>query len=168
MQRNAAASDQPAYQNQRYLDAVNRLAAADRYEEARYHELVGQPQKAIGAYTEAIEFLPGLATAYWNRGRLYLSHLKDKTKAASDFNAALQVYSSNADNHMKSGEYQECIDDIESALALNADFAKAYYQRAACRIGLGEQDGAREDFIRAARLGDQGARDILVAKGVAW
>ncbi len=168
LQKAAAASAEPARQNQNYLDAANRLAAADRYESARYHELVNRPQEAIDAYTEAIEFLPELAPAYWNRGRLHLSHLGDRTKAASDFNAALQAYSSNAASHMRSGKYQECLDAIGAALTLNAKFAKAYYQRAACRTGLGKQDGVREDFIRAAQLGDKSAQDLLTARGITW
>ncbi len=168
MQERDVGSGEPALPNQDYLDTVNRLAAADWYERARHYELVGRTGEAIGAYTQAVETMPGLAVAYRNRGRLYLSHMKDKVKAASDFNSAIQAYSSNAASHMKSGEYQKCIDAIEAALSLHAKFAKGYYQRAACRTGLGKRDGIREDFIRAAQLGDKSAQDLLSARGIAW
>lgn len=154
--------------NQRYLDAVHRLIATDWYEKARNSVLRGQFQQAIDAYTNAIESSPGLAIAYRNRGVLYQGYLKDKPRAIADFNMALQAYCNDALDHMKSKEYEECIEDIEAALKLNANSGHAYYQRAACCIGLDQQENARKDFIKAAQLGNKSARDILTAKGIAW
>jgi tetratricopeptide (TPR) repeat protein len=152
----------------RYRKAVRRLIAVDWYEKAIYFGFTDQPQLAIDAYTHAIQSLPELAVAYKNRGMLYLSYLKDKPKAVSDINMALQAYSNSARNHRQAKAYGECLDVVATALILNKRYANAYYQRAACLVGLGQQSKAKEDFLAAARLGDRGAQDLLTAKGIVW
>ena len=69
---------------------------------------------------------------------------------------------------MKSREFAECVDAIDAALKLSAKYAKGYFQRAACRTGLHDQAGAKEDFIRSAQLGDKTSQDLLSKRGIAW
>ncbi len=168
MQEEADRSGDRTSITERYSTAAHQLFAADAFEKACYLGLNGQPQKAIDAYTEAIEALPGMAVAYRNRGRLYLSYLKDRDRAIADFNIALRAYGDDAQAHMKSKEYEKCMEDINTALKLNAAYANGYYQRAACSIGLGKQDDARKDFIKAAQLGEERSRKILTARGIVW
>ena len=168
MQKDRAGAGEPAGQDQSYLNAANQLMAVDRYERARYHELNGGLSEAVDAYTEAIDILPNLAVAYMNRGRLYLRQFEDKSKAAADFNSALQAYIVNAAIHMKSREFAECVDDIDAALKLSEKYAEGYFQRAACLTGLHDQAGAREDFVRSAQLGNKAAQDLLSAREISW
>jgi len=151
-----------------YLAASRRLMAADHYERARYLEINNRLDDAIAAYTDAVAAEPELAVAYRNRGRLHLNHLKDRAKAASDFDAAIKAFVANAAGHMKSRKFKNCIEDVAAALKLSPNYGRAYFQRAACRIGLRDQDGGKADFIRAAQLGDKAAQDLLAAKGISW
>lgn len=167
-QKDAASSDKGTASYQRYLESVHRLLAVDSYEKASYFRFTGQFQLSIDAYSKAIEILPEFAAAYRNRGRLYLSYLKDRPTAISDFNSALRAYNRNARKHMKSGEFEHCIEDTGAALTLNAEYPDAYYQRAACRVGLGQQDKAREDLVTAAKLGHGTAQELLTARGIDW
>lgn len=81
---------------------------------------------------------------------------------------AVRAYSNDAKNHMESKEFEECIEDTEAALKLNAKYANGYYQRALCHIGLRQSYKAKEDFIKAAQLGHKMAQDLLTAKSIAW
>ncbi|MEE8399390.1 MAG: hypothetical protein V3S89_10325 [Desulfobacterales bacterium] len=151
--------------NQRYLDATHRLIATDWFEKARYFSFSSKHQQAIDAYSKAIENSPGLAAAYRNRGALYAGYLKDSSKAVSDF---VQAYSNDAIDHMESREFEACIEDTSAALKLYEDYARAYYQRAACRIGLGQQKNVKTDLVKAAQLGHKPAQDMLASKGMTW
>ena len=51
---------------------------------------LGQPEKAIEAYTQAIEISPKYATALNARGTLYLNARRN-TEALADFNAAIEL-----------------------------------------------------------------------------
>jgi tetratricopeptide (TPR) repeat protein len=151
-------SDQP------YIEAVHRLIAADRLERGRYFALKGDTQQALGAYTQAIEAAPGLAIAYRNRGAIH-AFLKQNRQAIVDF---LRAYSNDAIEHMKSKEFDACISDTKAALSLHEEYGLAYYQRAVCHIGLGDQKMAKADFIKAAQLGERKAQDLLTSKDIAW
>ena len=164
IQAAAAGSGQKGSLNQRYTDAVNRLIAADKLEKGRYFALHGQTQEAVDAYTRALEALPGLAIAYRNRGGIHL-HLEQYAKAMEDF---LKAYTSDAIDHTESRNFQACIDDTDAALKLFEDYATAYYQRAVCRFGLGQQAGAMDDFKRAAQLGENRAQSLLTSRNIKW
>lgn len=147
-----------------YLDAAHRLMAADQMERARLFALAHQTQEAVNAYTKALAHLPGLGIAYRNRASLY-AFLKDNSRAVADY---LQAFSSDAIDHMELKEFSACIEDAEAAMKLYEDYAVAYYQRAVCRVGLGQQTMAKADFIKAAQLGDAKARSLLERKGIKW
>jgi len=164
MQEEMAESGNKDALSHRYSDAVGQLVAADRLEGARYLASQDQTQEAIDACTVAIENSPGLAIAYRHRGALYAS-LKDNSRALADY---LKAYSNDAIDHMESSEFGRCVEDTEAAMRLHPDYAVAYYQRAVCRVGLGQQKRARRDFVRAAQLGDERAQDLLTSKDIAW
>lgn len=164
IQEATAESGKTSALNQRYTDAVNRLITADQLERGRYFALQGQTQEAIDAYTMALETSPGLAVAYRNRGGVHL-YLKDHAKAMADF---LNAYTSDAIDHTESKDFQACLADTEAALELFEDYGTAYFHRAVCRIGLRQQLSAKNDFIKAAQLGEKRAQNYLTSKGIAW
>jgi len=153
---------------ERYQATVDTLVAANWFERAQFNLIAGKLTEAEEAYTKSIEASAGHAVAYKNRGALYLYHQNDTTKFSADLKGALAAYGSNAQSHMVAQEYKECLEDVEAALEISPDYAHAYYQRAACNKGLGLQDNVRKDLVRAARLGNGSARDLLTAKGVSW
>ena len=164
MQNALAESSSKTTSNQPYIDAVNRLITADQLEKGRYLALKGETQQAIKAYTMAIETSPALAIAYRNRGGIHL-HLKNHDKAMEDF---LKAHASDAIDHTQARDFQACLADTEAALKLFEDYATAYYQRAVCNIGLGQQKTVKDDFIKAAQLGEKRAQDFLSSKGITW
>ena len=94
-----------------------------------------------------------------------ISNLKDNAKAIADF---LNAYTSDAIDHTESRDFQACIDVTEAALKLFEDYPAAYYQRAVCHVGLGQQMSAKNDFVKAAQLGEKRAQHTLTSKGIAW
>ena len=87
--------------NRRYIEAVNRLIAADQLEKARYHSIWDKPELAIDAYTQAIEKAPRVTAAYRNRGALYLS-IGEKNNAIKDIAAAAHLGDKRAQDFLAS------------------------------------------------------------------
>ncbi len=164
MQRAAAGKGKKLASDQTYLDVVHQLTTADQLERGRHFALKGETQPAIEAYDKAIEASPGLAIAYRNRGRIQL-HLKAHGEAMADF---LRAYACDAIDHTESREFGACIDDTDAAIKLFEEYGPAYYQRAVCHVGLGQQKSAKSDFIKAAQLGEKRAQSFLSSKGIAW
>lgn len=163
----ASRMDDPEIKEE-YDRAVIQLHAADWYEKARFSGFAGKLQEAIDAYSKVIECNPDLALAYYNRGYLCLTHLKDKEKALSDYSMANQLFYNDAIGHLKSKRYEECVESLNYAIVVNPQDAEAFYQRAACYIGLGHQDKVLENFKTAAKLGHARTREMLNARGIEW
>lgn len=151
-----------------YDKAINTLHAVDWYGRARFAGFSGDLDGAIEAYAKAIEYNPELADAYRFRGQLYIAHLKDRKKGVTDLGTAMDLYFKDAVGHRKSKAYQKCVDSLDTILGIDSKNPDAYYQRAACNVGLKQQDKAKEDFQTAARLGHEKARGLLTAKGMTW
>lgn len=60
-------------------------------------------QDAIGAFTEAIAYDPGLARAHYARGVVYWRELNDFERAIRDFSRALELDPANADAYLNRG-----------------------------------------------------------------
>jgi len=61
-------------------------------------------------------------------------------------------------NKMK---YREAIDDFSTALRLSPSMTKALSQRGLARLMLHDKAGAREDWLKAAGMGDAQAGEYL-------
>lgn len=162
------APDEDADLMARYLKAARQLTVVDWYDKARYLSLNDRPIDAINAYTAAIEQQAGIAILHRNRGRLYLSHLRNRSKALADFDVALQAYITDARGHRKLRQYAECLEDTEQAIGLNREYTAAHFERGICHVGLQQHTEAKADFVTAARLGDKDAQKMLTSKGIPW
>jgi tetratricopeptide (TPR) repeat protein len=91
---------------------------------ANVYELLGENDKAIGDYGQAIQRNPGYATAYFNRAGLRLIR----------------------------GEYGDAIDDYDHAILLRPNYAEAYRNRADVYQMKGEIDQAIADYGFAVRF----------------
>jgi len=168
MQRDADVAGDREELARRYRGAVGRLVAVHWFEKGQFHLIAGEPEKALEAYTSAIEASSDNAAAYKYRGALSLYHQNNMVGYEADLRKALAAYGSRAQAHIGAQEYDECLADVEAALEISTDYAYGYYQRATCRRGLGRQAYVREDLLKAARLGNSSARDLLSAKGISW
>jgi tetratricopeptide (TPR) repeat protein len=83
------------------------LALAYNNRGASYNN-VGEPEKAIADYNEAIRLNPEYAGAYYNRGSSYFS-LGNKQKAIEDLQKAADLWKQQGDTE----NYQNALSSIE-------------------------------------------------------
>ncbi|MEE8398523.1 MAG: hypothetical protein V3S89_05930 [Desulfobacterales bacterium] len=113
-----------------YNNAVNRLHASDWYERARFLMFSGKSQEAIGAYSKVIEYDEDRASAYVNRGALYLQLLDDRKLALTDLMKANQLYFNKASELRRTKDYLGCVANLNGALMARPKDADALFQRA--------------------------------------
>ena len=123
---------------------------------------------AIEAFTRAIESDPKYARAYFQRGAMY-GLLGNTRQAIGDLDRAIELdpkyaraYGLRGGNYEKLGNRQHAIMDYGRAIELDPRYADAYLARGLAYDKLGNRQQAIRDFESAARLGHEGARDILM------
>ncbi len=124
----------------------------------------GQIQKAIDAYTEALQYNLLTFELLFLRGNLFLQ--QDKLEAASrDFTEAIAIdptrplgYVSQAAVLWKQGHPHRFIETINKAIELDPSDAKNYQRRAAGFLEIGEPHKALSDLNRALALGETTSR----------
>ena len=100
----------------------------------RYSEN-GADDKAIAAFTKAIERMPNFAQVYYNRGVTY--HKNGRIyKALKDYNAAIALNPAFTDAYcdrgiacIQSGDHGLAVEDLGQAIALKPRFTEAYVFR---------------------------------------
>jgi tetratricopeptide (TPR) repeat protein len=87
----------------------------------------GEDEKAIEAYTKAIEVDPLYGQPYFNRGSIYADH-RELEKALADFNKGLELdptnplgYSNRAQDYIELEKLDEALKDIKSLLSVTKD-----------------------------------------------
>ena len=122
------------------------------------HDNLGQYQRAIEDYREAIRLKPDYAEAYNNRGAAY-HNLGQKQRAIEDYNEAIRLKPDHADayynrgiTYRELGQYQLAIEDYNEAIRLKPDAVDAYYNRGIAYYNLGQKQRAIEDYNEAIRL----------------
>lgn len=108
-------------------DSLN--TAADYLAQGDYESWVGNYDKAIAAYTRAIELDPKLAQAYNNRAYTHMLH-ENYAPALSDLNKALELRPDYVNALMNRGDiynyyyqidYDRAIADYDRVLAIDPD-----------------------------------------------
>lgn len=107
----------------------------DWYEEGLKAESSQRYESALNAYSEAIRGNPSFAPAYLKRGSLLFS--LSPNRAVESFN------------------------DLSTAIELDPDNADAFYERGRMSFFMLKNEDGREDMIKAAGLGHEGAREWL-------
>ncbi|MFQ5996000.1 MAG: tetratricopeptide repeat protein [Dehalococcoidales bacterium] len=118
----------------------------------------GEHQKAIVAFTKAIELDPGFAVAYSNRGWAYIE-LEQYEQAIADCNKAIELdpnfaiaYSNRGWAYIELGQYEQAIADCNKAIELDPNLAIAYNNRGWAYIELGQYEQAIADYDKAVEL----------------
>lgn len=126
---------------------------------------------AIRNFTKAIKLNPDyiyMYKSYFGRGLGYF-HIKQYTKAKSDFNKAIQQFPNNADLYFwraftkyKLGNTGGSeIADYNRAILLNPSYAKAFYNRGWSKYDIGKKEDACLDWEEAFNLGFEEAKKPL-------
>ena len=149
------------------LDPGHALAYANR---GLSYANLGQHQRAIEDYDEAIRLDPGLAPAYGNRGVAYYdlgSHPVDPSqfqRAIEDYDEAIRLkpekaslaYANRGLAYANLGQLQRAIKDFDEAIRLDPRQAQAYAGRAFAHTLLAHDEAAQMDVDRAVEFGYAG------------
>ncbi len=124
-----------------------------------YYRGIGNSDKALRDYANAITLKPDSSKAYVNRGNLYqtLGHFD---LALADYNKALQirpqgyeVLMNRANTLSQMGNFDAALSDYYKVLSINPDDAQAYYNRGVMFTHKKDLKHALEDFNKAKKLG---------------
>ena len=135
--------------------------------------MIGQMDKAIEAYSKAIELNPAYAGAYNNRGIAY-DETGKSAPAIADFNKAIELkpdfaeaYNNRGTIYSNQGNSTRAITDFNKAIVLKPDFAGAYMNRGIAYFNKGESTPAIADFNKAIAL-DPNYAEAYMNRGTAY
>ncbi len=134
---------------------------------------MGEHDKALSDFEQALSINPNYENAYNNRGVAYVN-LGEFDKAMSDFNQALRIDSSHADAYnnrgnayLRKGKFNKAVSDFNQSLRVNSDNASVYYNRGIAYENTGKYDKAISDFNKALSI-DQNYADAYNNRGIAY
>ncbi|HVF98880.1 MAG TPA: tetratricopeptide repeat protein [Chloroflexia bacterium] len=119
---------------------------------------VGDVDKAIAEFSEAIRLKPDYAIAYNNRGIAYrYKNMLDE--AIADFSKSIELapndgrfYLERGTTYMYKGNYDNAVPDFTRATELLPNLAEPYYQRGTIYLETTQYDQAIQDFDKAIDL----------------
>ena len=128
------------------------------FQQGNFLMTIGQMNRAIEAYSHAIELNLCYSDAYNNRGVAY--DKKDKIDfAIEDYTKAIELkpdeavaYSNRGAAYIDKDEIDRAIEDCNKAIKLKPDYAEVYYNRGLAYGIKGEIDRTIEDCNKAIKL----------------
>ena len=120
--------------------------------------MIGQIDRAIEAYSHAIDLYPNNPATYHNRGVAYYIKgdydrvIVDYTKVIEFKSDDAETYYNRGKTHQEKGDIDLAIADYTKAMDLNPNHANAYNNRGNAYVGKGEYNLAIEDFDKAINL----------------
>jgi tetratricopeptide (TPR) repeat protein len=148
------------------------IRAAALYSRGVGERMLGDLNKAIRTFSEALELNPDLGEAYFRRG-ICFHYIGEDNMALSDFVESANI---NYDDpraslwegftQAKLGNFHEAVRAYGSAIAASDRYTPAYINRGFAYMALGEHDKAISDYTAAIRLEPTNA-DYYVYRGLA-
>jgi tetratricopeptide (TPR) repeat protein len=133
---------------------------------------LGQPERAIEDFTEALRLDGRSWATYWWRGNAWLAR-KDYGRALADFSEVLRIdptslwgLLSRAAALYHTGEYDRALEDCNEAIRLAPGNALGFNNRGWAWLGKREFDRALADFTEAIRLAPKWAEAFACRAGV--
>ncbi|GEM_PF-6758425 len=127
----------------------------------KYGEHVRTFDKAMEAYTKAIELDPNFTEAYRKRGWSYYA-IDEYDEALEDYTKAIALDPNYAADHKNRGQtydgqaqYDMAIEDYTKAIELDPNDDEAYFWRGRAYERLGNKSMAISDYRKACDLGDE-------------
>jgi protein O-GlcNAc transferase len=133
-------------------------AAAQLLEQGMELEQAGQPEEALHCYDTAINLMPELARAHFNRGTIFLDR-GDAQQALGAFAQAVRYKPESAGAHFNLGaaharleQHEAAVSAYREALALKPDFAEAEMALGTVLEELGQNEAAAASYRRALEI----------------
>jgi len=133
---------------------------------------LGNRERAIEDYSEAIRLQPDYTEAYYNRGTVYIESGQYQ-KAVRDYTEAIrikpdytQAYFNRGMAYSRIGRYQAAIGDYTEAIRLKPDYAEAYNNRSAVYLNLGDTRSGCLDAAKACEMGSCNILKITTGNGI--
>ncbi len=155
------------------LESIDKAIALDGTGYLYYNERglihlnAGQPEEALLDFQKVQEINPLYTDAHNNLGAT-LARLGRNREALAEFQKVLEdplyptkekAYANIGDILFAAGNYDEAIQNLRRAVAINKDYSRAHYKLGQCYRSLGQMDEARESFeavLKLAPLSEQG------------
>ncbi len=123
------------------------------------YKRIGQGDRAIADFSEAIRLKPDFGFAFNNRGNAYYAK-GQFDRAIKDYDEAIRLkpdlaeaFSNRGNVYRKKGRLARAIKDYNKAIHLNPDEAKVFADRGLAYEKKGELTQALRDFKKAFKLG---------------
>ncbi len=132
-------------------------SAINYYHRGLAHQSVGDLNKAIADYDQAIEIAPEAAAYYVIRGNARNDE-GEYEKAIADYDEAIRIEPSGAAYHgrgdasFEQGDYEQAVTDYSKAIEIDPEFVIALQNRGTAFLKQGQIDAAITDFDQAIRL----------------
>jgi len=157
----------------RTIEPVTELDAQVWFEKGILLSKSQHYERAIEAFTKALEMNPHFAKAYYGRGYAWAGK-GDHDRAIADCTKALEIdprfakaYSVRGLSYANKRLYDRAIADFTKALEIDPRFAKAYYGRGYAWAGKGDHDRAIADCTKALEMNPRFAK-AYYGRGYAW
>lgn len=129
------------------------------YRRGLAREGVGQLDKALEDFSDAIKKSPQRAVAYLDRGVLLASRMRAFERAIADFDRVVELEPTNVEafiarggTYCELGQYGRAIADLDRAIQLAPRSSDAFQKRALARARSGQERSAMDDYTSAVRL----------------
>lgn len=121
----------------------------------RIYRREGKYDKAVEAYTAAIDLSPEDSLNYYIRADVYFD-LEEYDRAVEDYSKVIELdpeddeaYNSRGYCYRKLGNHDKAIKDYTKAIELNPEFDTAYYNRGSIYDIMGQYQKAINDYTKA-------------------
>lgn len=134
------------------------------------YKAIGEYDRAIQDFTQAIQLNPEYALAFYNRANAYDS-IGEYERAIQDYNQAIRLRPNDASAYYAfygrgyafnaKGDYDHAVDDFNQAIRLHPDDANAFIVRGVANFLRQNIAHAVTDFERGSELNPSMAYDLL-------
>lgn len=155
---NELVNEMDTYNDKQIKEAKKEETAHNYKTMGRIYRREGKYNKAIEAYSAAIDLSPEEADNYINRGNVFFE-LKEYNKAVEDYTKVIELnpeydaaYNNRGYCYDELGEHQKALQDYTEAIELRSDYVIAYCNRGDAYFDMGEYQKALNDLTKAIEI----------------
>ena len=153
---------------------LNPKNASAYFNRGNKYMALGNIQRAIEDFNKTISIDPSHAKAYFNLGNAY-SDLGNNKQAIENYDKSVEINPTVAEVYCNRGlayfalnNNLLAVEDFNRAIDINPEDALAYANRGVAYSALGNTSRAIKDLLKAAKLGNKGAQEMLDNNNIRW